>query len=317
MMTSLDPALTYTGPIFDAHTHAVDLDHLDLQVRIGKKYGVKKALLIVHGDSIEPIERRYPRLFVYAKYFSGRLLMGGEIDTAIREAKKMQEEGYSVAKLHFAPFWKTRLKRPSVIAVDDPSLDPLFDVFRDLDIPVLIHISDPDTYYATKYPAEEFGSKEDHLQQFENRMKRSPRVRYQVAHFGAQPEIHRLDNLGRWFRDNPTLSVDTGSARWMVRELGRDTKRAREFLIRYADRIIFGTDCVSRTNDVSYYEGRYLSERLLMETDVTQVPLPFVDTDTILSGGTIINGLSLPQDVIDKIYWQNITNIINITTISD
>ncbi|MHA1771051.1 MAG: amidohydrolase family protein [Candidatus Thorarchaeota archaeon] len=308
-MTSVDTAFTYTGPIFDAHTHVVDLEHLDLQVRIGKKYGVRKALLIVHGDSIEPIEQRYPGMFVYAKYFSGWLLMGGEIDTAIKEAMKMQDEGYSVAKLHFAPFWKTRLKANSVIAVDDSSLDPLFEVFRDLDIPVLIHISDPDTYYLSKYPEQEFGSKDDHLKQFENRLKRSPSVRYQIAHFGAQPELHRLDNLGRWLRENSEVFVDTGSARWMVRELSKDPERAREFLIEYANRILFGSDCVSRTGDESYYNGRYLAERLLWETTVRVRPLPFVDSDTINTGGTFINGLGLPNDVLDRLYWTNATSL--------
>ncbi len=304
-MNSSKPQFNYDGPIFDAHTHVVDLDDLAIQVRIGETYGVKKALLIVHGDVIKDVRERYPHKFIYAKYFSGWVLMGGEIDQAVKEAKVMREEGYLVAKMHFAPFWRTRLETDSTLSVDDSVLDPLFDCFRDNDIPVLIHISDPDTYYATRYPAEEFGTKDEHLQQFEHRMKKSDQVQFQIAHFGAQPEIHRLENLARWFHENPKLYVDTGSARWIARELSKDPIKAREFVTKYSDRILFGTDCVSRTDDVSYYDGRYLAERLLWETEIRNEPLPFTDADTQNSGGTFINGLALPENVLSRLYWEN------------
>ncbi|MHA1615349.1 MAG: hypothetical protein ACTSYJ_10930, partial [Candidatus Thorarchaeota archaeon] len=58
-------------------------------------------------------------------------------------------------------------------------------------------------------------------------------------------------------------------------------------------------------------EGRYLALRLLFETDVRNVPLPFVDADTVNTGGTHINGLNLPKSVLDKIYWKNATRFFS------
>jgi len=33
--------------------------------------------------------------------------------------------------------------------------------------------------------------------------------------------------------------------------------------------------------------------------------LPFADTDTENTGGTFINGLSLPKKVLSRLYWDN------------
>ena len=40
---------SYKGSIFDAHSHVVDEQALDLFVEIGESYGVKKTLLIMQG----------------------------------------------------------------------------------------------------------------------------------------------------------------------------------------------------------------------------------------------------------------------------
>jgi hypothetical protein len=44
---------------------------------------------------------------------------------------------------------------------------------------------------------------------------------------------------------------------------------------------------------------------MLLETNVVNEPLPFIDADTAEIGGTFINGLSLPEEVLKKIYWDN------------
>jgi hypothetical protein len=91
----------------------------------------------------------------------------------------------------------------------------------------------------------------------------------------------------------------------MCRELGRNPKQSREFLIKYQDRILFATDCVASSLDRDYYEGRHSSLRMLLETNVEKVPLPFIDKDTVNTGGTFIYGLDLPESVLEKFYWKN------------
>ncbi len=311
-MSVLDFEPRYTGPIFDAHSHVVDEQYLELLVRIGSDYGVQKSLLIVHGNvGTETYSQRYPDRFVFAKYFSGWMIFGEGLDEAVPEVHSMRQEGYSVAKVHFAPFWSDRISEVSNIPpLDSAEFNPFFDALAEADIPVLIHVSDPDTYYKTRYEKKSvYGTKDEHLMELEHRLELSRDVTFLVAHFGAQPEVHRLDNLGRMFDKYSNLNVDTGSARWMVRELGKDPEKSRRFVTKYSDRILFGSDCVARNNDIAYYEGRFKSERLLWESDVRRMPLPFVDADTVDSGGTFINGLNLDNEVLERIYWKNASRL--------
>jgi predicted TIM-barrel fold metal-dependent hydrolase len=91
----------------------------------------------------------------------------------------------------------------------------------------------------------------------------------------------------------------------MVRELSKDVGKAREFLMKYSDRILFGTDLSANRSNMEYFGARYLAQRYLWETDVKGEPLPFEDDDTKDSGGTFINGLDLPLSVLQKLYWEN------------
>ncbi len=103
----------------------------------------------------------------------------------------------------------------------------------------------------------------------------------------------------------------------MVRELGRNPAKARRFLLKYSNRVLFGTDgqlnssfrhrTESPNNGArpSPYNLRLNAQRLLWETKARKIPLPFPDPDTEASGGTFINGLNLPKAILRNIYWKN------------
>ena len=313
-MSQLQPELSYEGPIFDAHTHAVDAGSLNLLVQIGQQHGVERTLLIPHTQRIRRYaEKKYPGRFIFAKYISGSRLIKKGVTVVAREIESLLDEGYQLAKLQNAPVMRKRLKAgPDSVRFGNESSDPIFATLADNDIPFLLHMGDPDTYYASKYANRDvYNTKEEDLKELEAAVARHPDVKFQLAHFAAQPEIDRLSNLSRWLDSYPNFNVDTASARWMARELSRNPEKSREFLIKYQDRVVFGTDCIAffrfklRSGSKNYYDGRYLALRLLLETDVRGIPLPFKDKDTTSAGGTLINGLSLPDRVLRKIYWEN------------
>jgi hypothetical protein len=98
----------------------------------------------------------------------------------------------------------------------------------------------------------------------------------------------------------------------MARELSKDTKKAREFIIKYSNRILFGTDLSSNRNTREDFSGRYVAQRILWETNEQNIPLPFIDADTKDTGGTFINGLDLPHSILKKFYWENANRIYSI-----
>jgi predicted TIM-barrel fold metal-dependent hydrolase len=230
------------------------------------------------------------------------------IEELVQEIKVLRDEGYHMAKMQSAPVMRGRTSAsPEYLRMDDDDMAVFFDAMKDDDIPFMLHLSDPDTYYASRYTdTKYYSTKERDLNELEGVLRRHGSMKFQLAHFAAQPEIHRLDNLARWFDTYPNFNIDTSSARWMSRELSKDSKKAREFFIKYQDRIHFGTDCVSWGPERNYYEGRYLALRLLLESDGENMPLPFTDSDTVDSGGTFINGLNLPDSVLRKLYWDNV-----------
>jgi predicted TIM-barrel fold metal-dependent hydrolase len=304
----LDSRLVYRGPIWDTHIHAIDESGLNLLVDVQRKYRITQAVLICHSLEIRSYaEQTYPGRFIFAKYFPGSFRFSEGVKPMVREIATLKQEGYHLAKMQSAPIMRGRTSAsPDLLRMDSDEMALFFDALKDQSIPFLLHLSDPDTYYKTKYTDTRiYGTKERDLEELEGVLKRYPNQKFQIAHFAAQPEIHRLDNLARWFDTYSNFNIDTSSARWMARELSKDPERAREFVVKYSDRMHFGTDCVAFTPERDYYEGRHLALRLLFETDIRDEPLPFSDADTVSTGGTFINGLDLPNSVLRKIYWEN------------
>jgi len=302
----------YTGPIFDAHTHIGSIENISKMIAIEDDYSVSKQIGIVHDEEgFQQAKEQYPGRFVYAKYLSLSDIAQYNVEPVLDEISKLLDQGYSLAKSWFGPRWRDFIENvPKDFRINHPKLDPIYEALEDNDIPLIIHIGDPDTYYASQYrDSEKYGLKDDHLQELEDVLSRHNKLRVQVPHLGAQPEIHRLPDISRWMDKYPNVVLDTASSRWMARELSKDTKKAREFMLMYSDRVLFGTDIFGGRGERDYFSGRYLAQRILWETGERDTPLPIPDADTVNTGGTFINGLNLPLDVLRKLYWENANRI--------
>ncbi|MFW9893965.1 MAG: amidohydrolase family protein [Candidatus Thorarchaeota archaeon] len=298
----------YKGPIFDAHTHIGEIDKTEKMLKIEGKFSINAQIGIVHSkDGFEAAKKKYPERFVFAKYLSLRDIAHYNVEPVIDDIVKTKDEGYSLAKTWFGPRWRDYIEDvPGDFRIGSPKLEPIFQTLEDNELPLLIHVADPDTYFELHYQdTSKYGTKEDNLSQLEDVLERHQRLIFQIPHFGAQPEIHRLPNLSSWLDRFPNIILDTASSRWMARELSKDAQKAREFVIKYSDRILFGTDLATYRENMDYFGPRYRAQKLLWETGVQDEPLPFEDADTKDSGGTFINGLDLPLSVLRRLYWEN------------
>ena len=276
-------------------------------IAIEDDFDVSKQIGIAHNEEgFLATKEKYPHRFIFAKYLSMKDIAQYNVEPVLDQIAKLRDQGYSLAKSWFGPRWRDWIDVPKDFQISHRRLEPIFQALEDNGIPLIIHVGDPDTYYASQYKdSEKYGTKDEHLQQLEKVLSRYPKLKFQVAHLGAQPEISRLSNLSRWMDKHPNTVFDTASSRWMARELSKDPQKAREFMLKYSDRILFGTDCSSNQSDRDYFSGRYISQRILWESDERGTPLPFPDADTKDTGGTFINGLDLPLSVLEKLYWEN------------
>ena len=137
----------------------------------------------------------------------------------------MKRKRFKLGKLWFSPrcvnyFNAENLNikfRTQDVNLNDPKLEPLFSRMEELGFTLLLHVSDPDLLYDKNYqPSSKYGFKKNHIDALRILLEKYPNLRIVGAHMASQPE--NLVNLGKWLDAYPNLFVDTGSAKWMVRE---------------------------------------------------------------------------------------------------
>jgi predicted TIM-barrel fold metal-dependent hydrolase len=289
-----------SGPIIDIHTH-VGRGQVAELVAAAETYGVRTLLGICGLDDALRLREQYRGRFTFAVWLTWEH-RGDPVrfaaDNRMLLARAAAED-IRVVKLWFAP---RIYDRYDGLHLDATLLDPVFEAIAEHRLNVLVHVADPDHWFATRYlDTRRYGTKIGQYPQLERRLFQFPEIRFLAAHLGGHPED--LRHIGALLDRHPNLSVDTGATKWLTRELGRQREAARAFFARYADRVVFGTDQVVRDeSDPEHYAIRYWIHQMFWETDlVCESPLDDFD-----AGGTpVLRGLGLPAGVLRKIYWEN------------
>jgi len=107
-----------------------------------------------------------------------------------------------------------------------------------------------------------------------------------------------LAAVGEWLDECPNLYIEIASR---IAELGRQPTTARKFLIKYQDRVLFGTDGPWPEERVRLY-WRFL------ETEDEY--FPYSEKPFPPQGLWNIYGIILPDEVLQKIYYQNVARVI-------
>jgi len=176
---------------------------------------------------------------------------------------------------------------------------------------VMFHTADPDAFFEPIDPENErfeelaahpdWGfhsstfSKRELLEQRNRVIARHPETVFIGAHLAESGED--LDYLSTLLDTHANLQVDI-SAR--TPELGRQPYRAREFFLKYADRIIFGTDLLP---EIEVYRLYYR----FLETSDEYFEYP---SHASRQGRWNIYGLFLPDDVLRKVYRENALKLL-------
>jgi len=202
----------------------------------------------------------------------------------------------------------------AMLPVDDERLFPIWRRAGQLGIPVLIHISDPaaffrpiderNEHYLTlrEFPGWSFHgahfSKRELLEQRNRMIARHPGTTFILPHVANNPED--LASVARLLDALPNVIIDFAAR---IDELGRQPYTARDFIIQYQDRILFGLDMpVSAAAYRCYFR--------LLETRDEYFDYP----DYIGRFGVYtrwkLYGLDLPDETLKRIYYANANRII-------
>jgi predicted TIM-barrel fold metal-dependent hydrolase len=230
-----------------------------------------------------------------------------------RQLAEAQDRGVSGLKLFKQFGLGYRNPDGSLIAIDDPRWNPIWEACGRLGLPVIIHTADPAAFFLPidetnerweelhrhpewSFPPDRFPSRESLLEARNRVIARHPRTTFIGAHVANNPED--LATVGRWLDQYPNLYVEPASR---IGELGRQPYTARRFFLKYADRILFGTDG-------PWPEARIRLYWRFLET--YDEYFPYSEKAFPPQGLWHIYGIGLPDRVLKKIYYQNAVRVI-------
>jgi len=299
---SQPPVRRYGGPIVDAHVHVDDVEDARLLVRVAGDFGVRTFCAVSRPHAIAALKRALgdayrPIVRIDHSTIADPARFGREGVRAVREARALGAVG---GKFWYAPRWQA----DTHFRFDNPALTPIFETLAELGMVALVHIADPDCWFAGPYSdRSRYGTKAEQYEQLEHTLAAFPKLKVQGAHFGGAPE--HLDHIGRLLDTYPNYSIDSSATKWMARELSARAAEARAFIIRRAGRILFGSDLVAfKVARAEDYSSRYWVHRWLWEGEGVR-PSPVPDPYATAPGGPTVTGLSLPDDVLARLYTEN------------
>lgn len=304
-------------PAIDYHNHLDSMEPADV-LRVMDACGIERVVNITMrtgDDALRMLDKFHaaePRRFATIGWM-GWTGVGepGFVQRACDELEQLVERGAVGIK-----FWKdlgltVRGSDGELVRIDDERLGPIFDKAAELRIPVMFHTADPDAFFLpideTNERYEELAahpdwgfcgsqySKEELLQQRDRVFARHPRTTFVGAHLAGSSE--HLARAAQVLESFPNVCVDI-SAR--ASELGRQPFTARDFSLRYADRILFGTDLLPE-------ETMYRQYFRFLETADEYFEYP---SHASRQGRWNICGINLPDDVLRKVYRDNALRLL-------
>jgi predicted TIM-barrel fold metal-dependent hydrolase len=310
-----------TQGIVDSHAHMGSLGEEASMVRICEAAGIEKMNLVAIQDPQSWAEipeslymkALYPhRFYVFAGLNHAARLSGGRVRTpslAEQVDISVQMGCDGLKMIEGKPTARQRMDIP----VTDPYFADYWAHVEELDIPIVWHVNDPEEFWdPARIPgwakAQNWGygpndvQKEALYAEVDEVLARHPKLRIVFAHFYFLSAD--LARARRFFGEHPTVHFDLAPGIELLYNLSRNPDASRAFLIEHADRILFGTDISS---NLTVEQGRLRAGIVMhwLETEDTfRIPR---GTDVLLGPPEegLIRGVSLPADVLAKIYHDN------------
>ena len=219
-------------------------------------------------------------------------------------AKRM-EEGYLGYKIWAGPHRRYLKEGQGVYRyIDDPMHVGTFAELERLGMVVAsIHIADPNGPFGNRTPwmpdPVEYWRE---INAWRNVLVRHPGLKVVAAHANwLICQDAQLDYLRNLLATFPGLSIDLAATFQYFHLL--DRANLRDFLIQWADRILFGTDVSALADEPAVMRCAEQYQRCFR----------MLETGGIVEGGFFsmnpAQGLELPRDVLEKIYYRNAARI--------
>ena len=311
--------------IVDGHVHMGGMAEEKAMLMICEATGIERMTLVSIQDPKAGtglagslyMKARHPKVFyVFAGLNHAAKLFGERVRTPrlAEQVEAFVQMGCDGLKMVEG---KPTSRKQMNVPVTDPYFADYWARVEELGLPIVWHVNDPEEFWEpAKLPvwAREINwgygpgdvQKEQLYAEVDAVLGRHPKLRVIFAHFYFLSAD--LPRARRFLDEHPTVCFDLAPGIEMLYNLSRDPDASREFFVEYADRIVFGTDLSSRQ---TVEQGRFragIVYRWLESEDTYRIP---AGTDFLLGAPEdgLIRGLSLPADVLTRLYHGNFARL--------
>lgn len=306
-------------PFIDVHSHqwrmassdlkaiATEMDSLNMKVLVNLSGRSGEALKAMVDAAKEQAPGRF---IVFANIDFDGIDEPGWTERTVKQLEQDYENGARGLKIYKNLGLTVLDSEGNRVHTDDPRIDPIWAKAGELGIPVLIHTGEPAVFWepideknerwlemknfpsrhrgdSTRYPSWEVVMNEQW-----NVFRKHPETTFINAHLGWMG--NDLARLGQHLDEFPNVYTEIAA---VIAELGRQPRFAREFFIKYQDRIMFGKDTYRP-------EEYYLYFRVLESDD------EYFDYFRKRHAFWKMYGLNLPDEVLEKVYYKNALKVI-------
>lgn len=242
----------------------------------------------------------------------------------LERAKQAGARGLKILKT-LGLYLRKEVTSGPLIKIDDPRFDPMWEACGQLNLPVAIHVSDPEAFFLEtdrfnerfeelvnhpnwSFYGRDFPSNRELLEARNRVFARHPKTQFIALHVGNNAE--NLAYVSECLDRFPNMHVEIGAR---IGELGRQPRTAGKFFDKYQDRILFGTDAVPNgveTPQQIFGDKLYEIYYRFLETedeyfDYAPAPIP-------PQGRWQIYGLGLPESILEKVYNANAARLLGV-----
>jgi len=313
----------------DAHVHLNSIN--SSWIELAKEDNFKLLSINVYYSDFNPVDEQYafslkhlkedPTVFAFASTFH---MSGWDdpnwVDKVISHLDSTFSEGVVAVKIWKNIGMEFRGEDGKLVMIDNPRFDPIFNHIKEKGVVLIGHLGEPkdcwlpvdqminndSKEYFTNHPQYHMNlhldlpSYDDQMNARNKMLDKHKDIPFMGAHLGSLE--WSLTELANFFDNYENAVVDLGARMgYMQYHAATDWENARNFFIKYSNRILYATDNVQKsTSDPKTFKEeahkKWISD------------WKFLTTDSIMQCKDIdmsFKGLELPKHVIDKIFREN------------
>ena len=301
------------------------MDRKNIRTIVDLTGGVGKGV----EEVIQKLPTAYPgRFLVFTEPWWERSNQPGYSKFQAEEIERAHQAGAKGLKIQkvLGLFLRENVTTGQLVKVDDRRFDPMWEACAGFQMPVAIHVSDPEAFFLPidrfnerfeelnnhpdwSFYDRDFPSNAEILAARDRVFARHPRTNFIALHVGNDAE--NLPLVSEAMDRFPNMYVELAAR---IGELGRQPRTARKFFDKYQDRILFGTDAVphgQQTPQQIFGDQLYEIYYRFLETedeyfDYAPAPIP-------PQGRWKIYGLGLPEEILRKVYFENAARLLGLS----